>query len=205
MRFRILNADPLYDYREACRITQGIDLDNQTMVKPENEVEYWIKQIVANHSTIRAIRFRLVDSRPKSVVMQLIRATKGHPQPYVQSSRPDWCGKERSSDPYEDKLFIQDHTAESFIEMAKQRLCNRTEARTRKAMQEMVEALKKSDEPFLQAVGHCCEPACWWYGSCPELKSCNVHGKKVADSIIEGMRVKDGQGKNDGSGEGESC
>ena len=191
MRFRILNADPLYDYREACRITQGVDLEGKDVIKPLDEVEYWIKQIVANHSTIRAVRFRLVDSRPKSVVMQLIRATKGHPQPYVQSSRPDWCGKERSTDPYEDKMFTQDHTAESFVEMAKQRLCNRTEYRTRKAMQEMVEALKTSDEPFLQAVGYCCKPICWWYGGCPELKSCNGHSKMVADSIIEGMRANE--------------
>lgn len=197
MRFRILNADPLYDYKEACKITQGIDLEGKDVIKPLDEVEYWIKQIVANHSTIRAIRFRLVDSRPKSVVMQLIRATKGHPQPYVQSSRPDWCGKERSSDPYEDKLFIQDHTAESFVEMAKQRLCNRTEARTRKVMQEMVEALKKSDEPFLQAVGHCCEPACWWYGSCPELKPCIDRARK-SDSIIGNLRKeKNGEEKGD--------
>ena len=47
----------------------------------------------------------------KSVVMQLIRHTKGHPQPFVQSSRPDWNnGKERSNDPYEEKLFGLDHT-----------------------------------------------------------------------------------------------
>lgn len=107
--------------------------------------------------------------------MQIIRATKGHPQPEVQSSRPDWNGgKERSSDPYEDKLFMQDHTAESFIEMAKQRLCNRTEERTRVFMTEMVAALKRSKEPFLVAVGYCCRSSCQWYGACPEIKSCKT-------------------------------
>ena len=119
MRFRILNARPYYDYRESEKITQGVDLGktvNGGLWKPKNEVEFWIKQIVANHSTVRSIHFRLVDEEPKSSVMQLIRATKGHPQPYVQSSRPDWNnGKERSSDPYEDKMFIQDHTAESLL------------------------------------------------------------------------------------------
>lgn len=177
MRFRILNKNPLYDYREACKITQGIDLWEDLSIdkifKPKNEVEFWIKQIVANHSTLRSIQFRLVDTRPKSVVMQLIRATKGHPQPSVESSRPDWNGgKERSSDPYEEKLFMQNHTAESFIEMAKQRLCARTEERTRKAMQEMVDALKHSNEPFLKAVGYCCMPYCGWYGACPEIRGC---------------------------------
>ena len=61
------------------------------------------------------MHFRLVDTRPKSVIMQIIRATKGHPQPECESSRPDWTGKERSFDPCEYKLFMQDHTAESFI------------------------------------------------------------------------------------------
>ena len=183
MRFRIINKNPIFDYREACKITQGIDMGNpyikdiENEFKPKNEVEFWIKQIVANHSTLRSIHFRLVDIRPKSVIMQLIRATKGHPQPEVQSSRPDWNnGKERSSDPYEDKLFMQDHTAESFIEMAKQRLCSRTEQKTREFMKEMVQELRKSKEPFLRAVGYCCLPYCKWYGACPEIKGC---GKEI--------------------------
>ena len=186
MRFRILNKDPLYDYREACKITQGLDLEGKDTFKPKDETEFWIKQIVANHSTLRCIHFRLVDTRPKSVIMQIIRATKGHPQPEVQSSRPDWNnGKERSSDPYEEKLFMQDHTAESFIEMAKQRLCTRTETRTHKFMLEMVITLRESEEPFLKAVGYCCAPSCGWNGGkCPEIKSCGLK-KSLAEEVIE--------------------
>lgn len=185
MRFRVLNKDPLYDYREACKITQGRDLSLEVEHwKPKNETEFWIKQIVANHSTLRSIHFRLVDTRPKSVIMQIIRATKGHPQPEVQSSRPDWTGKERSSDPYEDKLFMQDHTAESFVEMAKQRLCNKTEENTRKFMFELVNALRKSKEPFLQAVGYCCAPACKWLKGCPEIKDCGWSKNSMADERI---------------------
>lgn len=187
MRFRILNKDPLYDYREACKITQGRDLALEVEHwKPEDETTFWIKQIVANHSTLRCVHFRLVDTRPKTVIMQIIRATKGHPQPEVQSSRPDWNnGKERSSDPYEEKLFMQDHTAESFIEMAKQRLCVRTETNTRKFMLEMVMTLRESKEPFLKAVGYCCAPSCGWYGSkCSEIKSCGLK-KSLAEDVIE--------------------
>ena len=190
MRFRILNRDPLFDYREDCKITQGIDLfENFDHWKPKNEVEFWIKQIVANHSTIRCVHFRLVDTRPKSVIMQIIRATKGHPQPEVESSRPDWTGKERSYDPYEDKLFTQDHTAESFVEMAKQRLCNKTEERTRKFMREMVNTLRSSKDPFLCAVGWCCVPACCWYGSrCPEVMGCGL-APRYADEVIHAYRL----------------
>lgn len=185
MRFRVLNKRPLYDYREACKITEGYDLAMEVKhLKPKDMTEFWIKQICANHSTLRAIHFRLVDTRPKSVVMQIIRATKGHPQPEVQSSRPDWTGKERSSDPYEDKLFMQDHTAESFIEMAKQRLCNRTERRTHEFMIDMVLALRESKDPFLQAVGFCCAPSCSWLGGCPEIKSCLKGKHKISDDVI---------------------
>lgn len=192
MRFRILNKTPLYDYRESCKITEGRDLAMEVEHwKPKDEVEYWIKQIVANHSTLRCIHFRLVDTRPKSVIMQIIRATKGHPQPEVQSSRPDWTGQERSSDPYEDKLFMQDHTAESFIEMAKQRMCRRTEERTREFMSEMVRTLRKSKDPFLKALGYCCHANCWWLGGrCPEIKSCQVRDtNKLPDSIIANYRL----------------
>ena len=187
MRFRVLNCDPLYDYREACKITQGEDMELQnTFFTPKDEVEFWIKQICANHSTLRSVHFRLVDTRPKSVIMQIIRATKGHPQPEVESSRPDWTGKERSSDPYEDKLFMQDHTAESFIEMAKQRLCMRTENRTRQFMSLMVTTLRQDKNPFLRAVGYCCAPACGWLGGrCPEIKPCKSNKKKIADEAIE--------------------
>ena len=193
MRIRILNKNPLYDYREACKITQGIDLwqdlDIDKIFVPKDEVVFWIKQIVANHSTIRSVKFRLEASAPKSVVMQIIRATKGHPQPFVESSRPDWKGKERSSDPYEKKKFIMDFTAESFVEMCKQRLCERTEKRTNNFVWGIVDELRTSEEPFLKAVGYCCHPACWWFnGKCPEIKSCHEGVKKLSDIIINQYR-----------------
>lgn len=186
MQIRILNKNPLYDYKEACKITQGIMLDpNNTVFTPKDETAFWIKQIIANHSTIRCIKFRIVAEAPKSVVMQLIRATKGHPQPYVQSSRPDWNnGKERSSDPYEKKLFIIDHTAESFIELCKQRLCTRTEEKTRKFVCDLVQELIMSEEPFLQAVGACCHPACYWLKGCPEIKGCGFYKNKISEEFI---------------------
>lgn len=181
IEFRLLNRYPLRDYQEACKITQGVNIF--LAKKPADEVDYWVKQIIANHSTIRCIKFRLKASAQKSVIMQVIRATKGHPQPYVQSSRPDWTGKPRSNDPYEEKLFIQDHTAESFIELCKQRLCNRTEENTRKFMWAVVEELWTSEEPFLRAVGLCCHPACWWLGNrCPELKGCE-NMPKLSDEV----------------------
>lgn len=196
MRFRVLNKNPLYDYREACKVTEGLDLyATDSTYKPKNEVAFWIKQIVANHSTLRCIKFRLVDTRPKSVIMQIIRATKGHPQPEVQSSRPDWTGEERSNDPYEEKLFMQDHTAESFIEMAKQRMCKRTEEKTRDFMNLMVQTLRDSKDPFLKAVGYCCHPYCWWYKSCPEIKGCGAKTSLASEVIKIYKILEEGEGR----------
>lgn len=196
MRFRVLNKDPFYDYRESCKVTEGRDLAMEVEHwQPKNMTEFWIKQIIANHSTLRCIKFRLVDTRPKSVIMQIIRATKGHPQPEVQSSRPDWTGKERSNDPYEEKLFMQDHTAESFIEMAKQRLCQRTEDRTRVFMGLMVQTLKSSKDPFLKAVGYCCHPYCWWYKSCPEVRSCGDKTSLASEVIKTYQILEEGEGR----------
>lgn len=197
MKFRILNKDPVYDFREDNKITEGIDLSEVMFINrpTRDETEWWIKQILTNHSTLRCVRFRMTAKAPKSVVMQIIRATKENPQPEVQSSRPDWTGKERSSDPYEEKLFIQDHSAWSFIEMAKQRLCVRTEANTRKFMNDAVEELKKSDEPFLRAVGYLCHPVCWWYGGlCPEVRGCGKE-PKLSDKVI--MHYRCAQEKDD--------
>lgn len=173
MKIEITTKDYLRVYREACLVTVGKKVVDDW--KPKDEFKFWVKHICANHSALRLVHFTIKDDPPKSVVMQLIRATKGHPQPEVCSSRPDWCGKERSSDPYEKKLFMQEHTAESFVEMAKQRLCVRTEDKTRKEMNDIVMALRESEEPFLRAVGYCCHPFCWWYGACPEVKGCGMN------------------------------
>lgn len=191
IRLRVLNTNPVYDYREECKLTQGIDLfeSDESPLDVKDMTEWWIKQIVANHSCIRSVHFRVVARAPKSVIMQLIRATKGHPQPEVESSRPDWTGKERSNDPYEEKLFAHDHTAESFIEMAKQRLCMRTEEKTRKYMREVVNELKHCKDPFLRAVGFCCRPSCWWLRGCPEIKSCTDNATKLSDTVIKEYRL----------------
>lgn len=185
IKCRVLNKDALYDYKWACKLTQGIKLEPVEVKKPENETAYWVRQIVANHSTLRFVHFVFEADAPKSVVMQIIRATKGNPQPEVESSRPDWTGKERSSDPYEEKIFGQLHTAESFTAMASQRLCNKTEPRTRAVMLELVKTLLQSPDPFLRAVGLCCKPSCWWHGGCcPEPKCCNENTPKLSDRIF---------------------
>lgn len=175
MQIRIINKDPLFDYKHACLVTKGKDITKCS--RPENETEYWIKNILTGHSTLRYIEFVITDTIPKSCVMQIIRATKGHPQPEVQSSRPDWTGNERSTDPYEDKLFCVKYTPESFVEMCKQRLCLCTELRTRGIVSEWVNEMRNSDDPLIRAIGYCCRPKCIYFGGkCNEIKGCGTFG-----------------------------
>lgn len=163
---------------------------------PKDKVRYWKKQILANHSPIRSVHIRILDLIPKSVYSQLVRHTAGHPQPYIQSSRPDWTGKERSNDPYENRWSMFDFTPESFILMAQKRLCNRTEIMTRKIIGEWVNRLRSINiETFdrdtdknieiedifelslLKALGDLAVPRCEYLGAnkCPEIKGCGKY------------------------------
>lgn len=171
MKFVLINKDPIFDYKRACLITKGKEITKCSY--PKDEVKYWIDVFCSMHSPVRFLHFTVTDELPKSVIMQLIRATKGHPQPEVQSSRPDWTGKERSTDPYENKLVTIDYTPESFIQMMKQRLCQCTEQNTRKIAYKWRDELAKSQDPFFKALGICCLPKCMYFGGrCNEPFGC---------------------------------
>lgn len=184
MKIRIINSDPMFDYKHACLITKGKDITKCST--PENEVEYWVKNILTGHSTLRFIEFVITDEIPKSCIMQIIRATKGHPQPEVQSSRPDWTGQERSNNPYETKLFCMQFTPESFIEMCKQRLCSCTEEKTRTIIKKWTWEMQKSDNPLIRAIGICCKPKCFYFGGrCNELTGCGKYPALYKDFYKE--------------------
>lgn len=171
MKIRIINTDPIFDYKHSCLVTKGKDVTKVSF--PSDPFEWWVRQICTEHSTLRSIHFVITDTAPKSCVMQIIRATKGHPQPEVQSSRPDWTGQERSTNPYEHKLFQMEFTPESFLAMCRQRLCYKTEPLTRNMVKEWVEQMKSDSDPLIKAIGYCAEPQCMYRGGvCSELESC---------------------------------
>ena len=163
---RIKNADPLFDIREAIAATLGKD----SLPAPKEDLfEYYKKLIVQNHSVVRAVTFRIKDTESdKAVARQLLRATTGHPQPYMQSSRPDWCGKER--DEFEKVFFLHDHTAESFLNEARQRLCYRAWKPTREKVLDIVRVMWNSDDPYFKALAFCAVPNCVMQYGCPEGK-----------------------------------
>lgn len=191
MQVRILNSDPMLDYRQFCKITQG-EFITENRLKPKDGIEFWVKHITACHSTIRCIHFRIIDRIPRSVAMQLVRHTDGHPQPEVESSRPDWTGKPRSNDPHELKWVAIDFTPESWIKMCQKRLCFKTERETRRTVLRWKSELEDTGIPLLVALSLCSNEKCQYLQGCNERQSCGYYGD------IDNLAEKFYNGKKDG-------
>lgn len=172
---RLLNKNPMFDYRQFCKVTQGVVLDEEKKFEPKDEVDFWKKHFLAMHSTLRCLHFRVLMQIPRTVAMQLVRHTDGHPQPEVESSRPDWTGKPRSADPEQLKWVAIDYTPESWIKMCQKRLCRKTEPKTFETVRELVVAMANSPVPFFQALARVSWRKCKYYGACNELESCGCY------------------------------
>lgn len=173
---RMLNETPMFDYRQFCKITQGELLDYEEKFNPKDEVDFWKKHFLAMHSTLRCLHFRVIMQIPRTVAMQLVRHTDGHPQPEVESSRPDWTGKPRSIEPEQLKWVAIDYTPESWIKMCQKRLCRKTEQNTYDVVHELVVVMANSNSPFFQALARVSWRKCKYYGACNERESCGYYG-----------------------------
>lgn len=188
MEIRILNANPLFDYKHACLITKGKNVEKVTT--PEDELKFWIRHICTEHSTLRFITFTITDCIPKSCVMQIIRATKDNPQPEVQSSRPDWCGKERSSNPYQEIYTEIKYTPGAFLAMCRQRLCLKTEAKTRAVINNWVDQMRNNDNPLIKALRFCAMAQCEYHGNvCTELEPCGKCKNQMWKMIYDNFGI----------------
>ena len=142
---RLLNKNPMFDYREFCKVTQGIVLDEENEFNPKDEVDFWKKHFLAMHSTLRCLHFRVIMQIPRTVAMQLVRHTDGHPQPEVESSRPQ------------------------------KRLCRKTEHKTLETVYKLVVYMTQSPVPFFRALGSVSWRKCKYYGACNERESCGCY------------------------------
>ena len=183
---RIQNENPALDVIEAERATLGkkttIIADNLNQNK---QIDFWVRHFIARHSTIRAVHFRIFDDNcRKDVTRQILRATKGHPQPYVQSSRPDWTGNERDESSTATNIFIHDHTPESWMDLCRQRLCFRAMKETREWCASVVRLMAGSNNPFFMALAFCSVPECVHQDGCPDGK---VGCKWYKDTFHSGL------------------
>lgn len=161
---RILSCTPENDVRELELLTLG--------KTPRHayswDVAMWTRKMKARHSTLKAVRFRIIfDDVPSTVARQLARHTSGMIYPYMQSARPDWTGTERPPEPYP-VLFALDTDAEGWMSLAEKRLCRRAWAPTRAAIESVVIAMMVSGIPYFEALAGLSRPRCVSERECPE-------------------------------------
>ena len=132
----------------------------------------WIRcQIKAEHSTLELAHITVVAKARGDVISHLVRATKGHPRFVVQSSRPDWTGLPRP--PVETTRLLMIHaTPYSLIQLARQRLCNKSAPYTVAAVLDLKLAMIQSPDPFISVLGEMLVPDCQYRGGCHQSKPC---------------------------------
>jgi len=179
IELQLESSDPLYRIKDAACITLGKRANKIQTMDYAEQYEYFKNAFIAKHSIIRAVHFTVIDTVRTDVEHQLLRATKGHPQPYCQSKRPDWNkGDPRLPDDKTYSLFGHQHTAESFMEECRQRLCGRAMKETREEIIDVLHAMVESREPFFNALAFCCVPNCVFQSGCPEgTRSCEFFEK----------------------------
>jgi len=171
MILRITTKDPLYEIRDAACNTLGKSADSTRVYIHAEAYEYFVNAFIAKHSIIRCVHFKIIDTVRTDVEHQLLRATKGNPQPYCQSKRPDWNnGTERMPDDKSISLFCHEHTAESFMAECNQRLCHRAMKETREEVLKILQEMDNSRDPYFEALAFCCVPNCVFQYGCPEGK-----------------------------------
>ena len=160
IELKLESPDPYYQIRDAACITEGKRAKKRDKLLGD-ERDFCERAFIAKHSILRAAHFTIIDTVRTDVEHQLLRATKGSPQPYCQSKRPDWNqGKARLPDDQSYSLFGHQHTAESFMAECNQRLCFRAMKETREEVLRILKAMDESGIPFFEALALCCVPSC---------------------------------------------
>lgn len=169
----LITKNPMYQVKDMNCLTIGKRAIRDKFYSDEEQENFWYDMFISEHSTLRTVQFRIVDTNMRSdISAQLLRATKNHPQPYCQSHRPDWNGGEKRKPSNETfGYFAHIHNAESFMAMCRQRLCMATMKETREKVLEILEVMQNSDEVFFRVLAKCCVPNCVYRCGCSEKRT----------------------------------
>lgn len=188
----MLTSDPCMIVKEAELATLGKKI---SYIKDHSfSTDQWVDKMLANHSTLRGVRFRIVlDDVRSDVARQLVRHKKGLVQPYMQSKRPDWTGEARPKEPYECLLII-DTDIEGWRNIAGQRLCKRAMEETQKAIKEIILDMQTTTiyPEFFKALADISVPNCVMQGGCPEEEKryCGFYPYRKKTTIYDIRRFK---------------
>ena len=177
IEIELITKNPMYYVKDLNCLTIGKRAIKDKPYSDEEQEKFWWDAFLSEHSTLRTAQFRIVDDNMRGdIASQLLRATKGHPQPEMQSSRPDWNNGEKRKPSNEIfRLFAHVHTAESFMALCRQRLCYSTMKETREKVEEILEIMSNSDEAFFRVLAKCCVPQCIYrFGCCEKRTNCRL-------------------------------
>ncbi len=177
MTVEVLTNNPYYVLRDVNCVTIGKRAIKGKKVSFDDEVAFFKSKFLAEHSTIECLQFRVVDDSCRGdVASHIVRTTKGLPRFQVQSSRPDWNdGEERKPLDKTTVIFSSVWNPLSWMQMCRQRLCNRAAVDTKLWVMAVLDEMRLSGCPMLVALEQCCIPQCVYRGNiCYEEKPCGM-------------------------------
>lgn len=196
IKIEVITKDPFYNLKDLNCISLGKrakqkNKDRFLKCYEKEMFDYYVKQLIAKHSTIDNLLIKIVDDNCRGdVISHIVRSTKKHPRFVVQSKRPDWNdGEERKAPDKEYKLFASVWSVSAFMEMARQRLCGRAAEETRKWVVELLKEMDKSNDPLLKALSLCSVPNCVFQGGCPEIFGC-MKDVGISTAFTPGLTVR---------------
>lgn len=179
IELRFLNADFLKDIRKAAMNTVGKKHIGDKKMSPD----MFRKYLISEHSPIRTALLETLFIEiysPTSVHF----ARHVHSIPFVQTSREDRTGKERSLDTPVDHLAVWN--LQALIEMMRKRLCIGCCAEdTYYWARSLKLKLMSSEDEYMRVLGEILVPNCIYRCGCPEFKSCNLHKRALESANSE--------------------
>ena len=148
-----------YIYRANC-----VTLGKRPKKNKVFDKAWCLAQLHAQHSTLEQVHLYLYDPACRGdVTSHIVRHTKGHPRPVVESWRPDWTGQPRP--PYDaPRQFLAYLTPYALIEMMRQRLCVLAATPTRQWAESVKVACQQHGDVFIQTLGEYVMPDCEYRG-----------------------------------------
>jgi hypothetical protein len=159
------------------RITQGKEfrLDERQMPG----ISTWGRMLATcggtPHSPVRAVIYRIYAfDVPSWVATHYSRHHVGI-QPYIQSQRTDNKDADYNRDDSPQGAFVNmliDMNANSIINVAKARLCNKAAPETRKLFELLKISLYEDGDKYDRKLSELMQPPCKWYLKCFEPSPC---------------------------------
>jgi len=169
---RMIRVRPLVDVQECGRVARA----TQGLTGNIVSLKTWKKWLWAEHSMIRVflLSVEIIDI-PSYASVHLVRHHIGV-EPFVRSQRStamnpvDYDRRKAPQDALVNHTMILN--PQSLINISRKRLCNKADIATRQVWQEVLEVIRRHDNPYVAAIADVMMPNCDYRGKCYEIVPC---------------------------------